>query len=255
VPGTSRKLRQSLCTTGILLFSDARLYGSWTHRFKRCFELCRFETKRPWLALVEDLSPGVDEIKPVGPARVCGFDAVIKSIQQSGELDAELANAETRNFSALIFVFWAGEDDRFLHIALHLPDVAWVRLKNIERVEADLVAILFVEFIEGRNLPPERRSSIAAKYKHYGLVAPQGCKLHVLRFVERLHFEIRGLRSRSETSRTCATPHGFEGEQEVCRHGHALHDLPKLLRRSVHRVIDIGDKRNPEKKQRDADKE
>jgi hypothetical protein len=39
-----------------------------------------------------------------------------------------------------------------------------MRFGNVDNQESDAPAILLVEFIEGRNLPPERRSRIAAEY-------------------------------------------------------------------------------------------
>jgi len=40
---------------------------------------------------------------------------------------------------------------------------------NVNDQESDAAAILLVELIERGNLPPERRSSIAAKHQHHGL--------------------------------------------------------------------------------------
>jgi hypothetical protein len=44
-----------------------------------------------------------------------------------------------------------------------------MRLHNIDNQERDLSAVLVVKFVEGGNLPPEWRSSVAAKNHHYGL--------------------------------------------------------------------------------------
>jgi hypothetical protein len=52
------------------------------------------------------------------------------------------------------------------NIALHLPDVAGMRLGDVDDQERDLISVLVVELVEGRNLPPEGRSSIASKDKH-----------------------------------------------------------------------------------------
>jgi hypothetical protein len=38
--------------------------------------------------------------------------------------------------------------------------------ENVDNEESDGIAVLVIEFIEGRNLPPEWRSSVAAEYQH-----------------------------------------------------------------------------------------
>jgi hypothetical protein len=45
-----------------------------------------------------------------------------------------------------------------------------VRFGDVDHEESDLPCILFVELVEGGNLPPERRSSVASKHQHYRLV-------------------------------------------------------------------------------------
>jgi hypothetical protein len=44
-----------------------------------------------------------------------------------------------------------------------LPHVAGVRLGDVYHQERDLLSILLVELIEGSNLPPKRRSSVASE--------------------------------------------------------------------------------------------
>ena len=43
-----------------------------------------------------------------------------------------------------------------------------MRLGDVDNQEVDFVPVLFVELIEGGNLPPKGRSSVAAKDKDYG---------------------------------------------------------------------------------------
>ena len=38
-----------------------------------------------------------------------------------------------------------------------------MRLEDVDGVERDLIFVLIVELVEGRNLPPEGRSGVAAK--------------------------------------------------------------------------------------------
>jgi hypothetical protein len=40
-----------------------------------------------------------------------------------------------------------------------------VCLGNVYHQERDLLSILLIELVEGRNLPPKRRSSVAAEYQ------------------------------------------------------------------------------------------
>ena len=60
-----------------------------------------------------------------------------------------------------------------------------MRLKDVDGVERDLVFVLIVELVQGRNLPPEGWSGIAAKDQHDRLFATERTELHGGRFVER----------------------------------------------------------------------
>jgi hypothetical protein len=44
-----------------------------------------------------------------------------------------------------------------------------MRFGNVDHQESNPPAILLVELIEGRNLPPEWRSSVAAEYQNHRL--------------------------------------------------------------------------------------
>jgi hypothetical protein len=54
-----------------------------------------------------------------------------------------------------------------------LPHVGGVRLKDVNGVEADLVAVLLGKLVQGGNLPPKRRSRVAAKDQNDRLLGPQ----------------------------------------------------------------------------------
>jgi hypothetical protein len=49
-----------------------------------------------------------------------------------------------------------------------------VRLLDVDDVELGAVLIFLVKFIEGGNLPPEGRSSVASEDEHDGLHAAEG---------------------------------------------------------------------------------
>ncbi len=55
-----------------------------------------------------------------------------------------------------------------------LPDVAGVRLNDVDDKERDPIAVLVVKLVQGGNLPPERRSGIAAKDEHDRLFCSEG---------------------------------------------------------------------------------
>jgi hypothetical protein len=46
-------------------------------------------------------------------------------------------------------------------------------LKDIDRVEIDLSLVLLRKLVQGGNLPPERRSSVAAEDEHHWPVLPK----------------------------------------------------------------------------------
>jgi hypothetical protein len=43
-----------------------------------------------------------------------------------------------------------------------------MRFRDVHDQESNLLPVLLGELVEGGNLPPERRSSVAAKDQHYG---------------------------------------------------------------------------------------
>jgi hypothetical protein len=137
-------------------------------------QLIGLKTKRAGLALVGDASVRIDQIKPVGPACVGTFRPVAKLIENAGNLYAELTHTSSGDVGALFFVLRIGEDHLVLYVALHLPDVAGMGLGDVHHQKSHTILILIVEFVEGRNLPPEWRSGVAAEDQHDGLLLVQG---------------------------------------------------------------------------------
>jgi hypothetical protein len=45
--------------------------------------------------------------------------------------------------------------------------------QDVHRVERNVVPVLFIQLVEGRNLPPEGRSSIATEDKHHRLLSAE----------------------------------------------------------------------------------
>lgn len=128
-------------------------------------QLFGVEAEGPWFALVRHVAAGVDQVKSVWPSRVRLFRGVAEFIEHGRNIDSKLANAGSRDEIAFFFAPWAREDDIVLNIALHLPNVAGVCLGDVNHQERDLIFVLLVELIEGRNLPPKRRSSVTSEYQ------------------------------------------------------------------------------------------
>jgi len=53
-----------------------------------------------------------------------------------------------------------------------------MRFLDVYRVEGNLLLVVVVEFIEGRNLPPEGRSGIASKNQYDGLLLAKRRQLY-----------------------------------------------------------------------------
>ena len=85
-----------------------------------------------------------------------------------------------------------------------------MRLEDVDGVERDLVFVLIVELVEGRNLPPEGRSGVAAKDEDDWLFAAKRTELHVGRFVERGKREVGRHVAGLNGACACTRPQGFK---------------------------------------------
>jgi hypothetical protein len=169
------------------------------------------ESERARLALVDDPAAAINQVEAVGPGRVRALGGVAEFIEQRGNLDPQLAHARTRELGAFVFAARAGKDHFVFEVALHLPDVARMRLGDVDHLERDSIAILLVELVESGNLPPEGRSGIAAKDEHHGLgLRSQRRELDLAGVVELVECEVG--RAIAEVERACAgaQPQGFK---------------------------------------------
>jgi len=148
------------------------------HLRQRRRQKLRFESKRPGLGLKCNMSLLVNQIQTIRPPSVGLLCAVAKFIQHSRDLNPQLANAGSRNKLAFFFVLRRRENHVVFYVALHLPNVARVGLGDVNHQERDAAAVLLVELIEGGNLPPEGRSSVAAEHENDGLGLIQLRELH-----------------------------------------------------------------------------
>ncbi len=202
------------------------------------------ESERPGLALIGHMALAIDQVQTIRPAGVGGFGGVAKLVQHRGQLDPKLPDARACDQSALFFILRVGEHHAVFDVALHLPDIAGMSLRDVDDQEAGAVLELVIEFVEGGNLPPEGRSSVAAENQDHGLALVHGRELDVRALVELGQIEIRSGITNIQVSGTSAQPSGLERkQQERHRAGHARHHLREFLRWLMHRPPDVTPKR------------
>ncbi len=110
--------------------------------------------------------------------------------------------------------------------------------QDIHSVKRDSTPILIIEFVQGGNLPPEWRSSVAAEDEYYRLFLPQGRKLHFALVIQCRQPEVGRLITRVKNAAASARPKSLERDDKVCRHWHFRHYPTEGLRWLPHRPID-----------------
>ena len=130
----------------------------------------RLKSKWSRFALVSNAALRVDQVNTIGPACIGLFGRIAKLVKHGWKLNPKFPHTSPGDECSFFFCFRAGKDNAVFDIALHLPDVAGMRFGNVDNQESNPPVILLVEFIEGRNLPPERRSGVAAEYQNHGLL-------------------------------------------------------------------------------------
>ena len=136
---------------------------------QRYRQLVRLKSKRARSALVSNAALRVDQVNAIRPARIGLFGRIAKLVEHGRKLDTEFPHAGPSDECAIFFSFRARKNNLVFDIALRLPDVAGMRFGNVDNQESNAPAILLVEFIEGRNLPPERWSGVAPEYQDHRL--------------------------------------------------------------------------------------
>ena len=159
---------------------------------QRGVQFIRLEAEGTGTALEDDVLARVDQINAIRPTGVGLLGGIAELVKHGGKLDAKLANARAGNQRAFFFVLGTGKDDVVANVAFHLPNVAGMGFKNVDDKKSDLAAVLIVELVEGRSLPPEGRSSVASEDQHDGLLRGQRRQLNSLSFVEGHQGEVRG---------------------------------------------------------------
>src|SRR4051794_8890163 len=131
------------------------------------------EAKRAGFTLERNASAAVDQIEAIRPAGVRRFHSIIQTIHERGKLDFQASYTGARYRYAFGHVARAAKQHLLANVALHLPDVRRMGFKDVNSVEIDLSLVLLRKLVQGGNLPPERRSSVAAEDKDDGPVFPK----------------------------------------------------------------------------------
>lgn len=155
----------------------------------RC-DISRLETKGTRFALPGDAPVPVDHIEAVRPCRVSPLRGIVKIVNEGRKLNPEILHAGTRHGAALIEGARCLENNIFFHVDRHLPDIAGVRFFDVDHVKLYLLLVLLIQPVQGRNLPPEWGSRVAAKNQHHRFLATKRGKLHARHLIERLQTKI-----------------------------------------------------------------
>jgi len=121
---------------------DCYTLGCPRDLLQRLFQFLGLEPKWPGLALVNHAVVMVDQVDALRPSRVGALGRVVKSIDDRGKLDTQLANARSRDLAAFLIIFWTCEKNFVLEVALRLPDVGGMRLESCTVADLSSVARL-----------------------------------------------------------------------------------------------------------------
>ena len=127
------------------------------------------ESKRAGFAFVSNAAIAADQIQAIRPRGVSDFGRVVEIVNQSRQLDPQLAHAGRCDVTPLVEC--ARSRDR--HVARKLPGIAGVCLENVDDVERRLIFVLAVQLVERGNLPAKWRSSVAAENQDHGFLAAE----------------------------------------------------------------------------------
>jgi hypothetical protein len=178
---------------------------------QRWTEVIGFEAEGAGFAFVNNPVVGVDQIQAVGPASVGALGRVAKLVKDRGKFNSQLAHAGAGNLPTLFFISWAGKNHFVLYIALHLPHVAGVCFQDVDHQEGDLAVVVVCELVESGNLPPEGRSSVAAKDKDDRFLGGESGELNAVALVELEQREVRSGIAGAEFAGAGVSPERLEG--------------------------------------------
>jgi hypothetical protein len=206
---------------------------------QRVREFVGLESEGPRFAFVSDAAAGVDQVDAIGPSGVGTLGGVAELVEHGGKFDSKLTHTGAGDQAALLFIFGAGENDLVLNVALHLPDVAGMSFENIDDQEGDAIAVLIKQFVKGRNLPPEWRSSVAAEDEDDRLLGRERGELDASAFVELHQGEVGCGIAGAKFAGASVRPESFERECEEDRGPwHMRHNAGEGFRWLTHRPGD-----------------
>jgi hypothetical protein len=136
------------------------------------------ESERTRPALERNASLAIHEIQPLRPPAVGAVGRVVEVIDDGRELDAQSRDADIRERGAFVGIRRARKDHVIAQVVRHLPRIARMRLTDVHHEERDRVPVAVEEGVQGGNLPPERRSRVAAKDQHDGLLPTKRRQRH-----------------------------------------------------------------------------
>lgn len=185
--------------------------------------------KSEWsrLALVSDFATRPNEVEPVRPSRISSLGVIVEAIDHRRKLDPEFPHAGIRNRCPLILATRTAKEHLVFDIALHFPHVCRVSFKDIDGVKTNLAFVLLRQFVQGGNLPPKGRSSVAAEHQDDRLLRPKRCQLHRFFGVQRLDHDVGCLVAYLEATLAGSGPHCFERKEEISGMGILAMMCPK----------------------------
>jgi len=120
-----------------------------------------------------------NHVKAVGPAGVSEVGGIVEGVGDRRDLDSKLRDANLPEVGALIETLGTRQHDVVPQIVADLPGVACVRFTDVNNEEGDLIPIFIVQLVQGGNLPPKWRSSVAAEDEYDGPLSAERRQLEM----------------------------------------------------------------------------
>jgi hypothetical protein len=129
-------------------------------------ELLHRETERSGSTLVADSAISSNQVETIRPSGVFSLRLVRYLIQKGGDADTQFPDACGSRFIPLAIRSWGRQRHAITYIGSNLPEVRRMCFLDINDIECDAIPIRVVELVEGGNLPPKWRSSVASKHQN-----------------------------------------------------------------------------------------
>lgn len=202
--------------------------------FQRFLHALRLETKRTRTSFIRNLAVAIDHIQTIRPAGVVTLSRVLEIIDQCRKFDSQLHDAQLAQLRTLVDILRRRENYVVILVIGVLPDVGSVRFADVNRVELYLILIFLVESIEGGNLPPKRRSSVAAEHQHHGFLRTEGRELHRGFVIHSFEREVRSHLTDGVATASSDFPQRLERKNHERRPWNITHRARKTVRPREH---------------------